>query len=152
MDLTTPSLLWFISGIILLLLEMSVPGFILFFFGVGAWLTAIACLLYPLTLTSQLLLFTCSSLVALLTLRSFMNKIFSGSTASRDSDNALALPGEQVVVVNDILPPAEGKVKYSGTTWRARAKEKLYAGEMVEIVLQDGLIMEVKRLEDKELS
>lgn len=31
MELSTPTLLWFLAGIVLFLLEASVPGFVLFF-------------------------------------------------------------------------------------------------------------------------
>jgi len=41
MDFLSPALIWFITGIIFLLLEFVVPGIILFFFGCGAILAAI---------------------------------------------------------------------------------------------------------------
>lgn len=145
MMLNTPSLLWFLAGIVLFLLEMSMPGFVLFFFGAGAWITALASWLLPLSLNGQILVFIVSSLLSLLTLRRFVQSVFAGDTESPGDDSALAAEGERVVVISDIVPPAEGKVKYSGTSWRAVSDAPIHAGEVAEIVSQDGLLMKVRR-------
>jgi len=34
-----PTLIWFFIGLVLLIAEFSVPGVILVFFGIGAWVT-----------------------------------------------------------------------------------------------------------------
>lgn len=151
MELTTPSLLWFLAGVVFFLLELSMPGFILFFFGAGAWLTAVLSWLYPLSLNVQMLVFIVASIVSLLVLRRFVKKAFSGSATGAGEDRVMAEPGVRVVVVCDIIPPAEGKVKYSGTTWRAQASENIEAGEIAEIVEQDGMVMQVKKMPEAEL-
>lgn len=151
MEMTTPSLLWFLAGIVLFLLEMSVPGFVLFFFGVGAWLAALGSLLFTLSLEGQILVFIVSSVLSLVALRRFVRKAFAGDADKSADDLPLAAMGERVAVTVDIDPPREGKVKYSGTTWRARAESKILAGEVAEITEQDGLVMVVKRVEDGEL-
>ena len=145
--LNTPGLLWFLAGIVLFLLELSMPGFVLFFFGAGAWITALASWLFKLSLAGQILVFIVSSLVSLFILRRYIRNVFTGSSDSRGDDSALALEGVRVVVVSDIVPPAEGKVKYSGTTWRAEADEVIEAGEVAEVVAQDGLLMKVRRVD-----
>ena len=43
--LSRPELMWFILGLILFLLELVIPGFFIFFFGLGAWVTALVCLI-----------------------------------------------------------------------------------------------------------
>jgi len=40
-----PELFWFILGLGLFLLELVIPGLIIFFFGLGAWVTALVCLI-----------------------------------------------------------------------------------------------------------
>lgn len=141
MNLTTPSLFWFVTGVVLLLLEMGVPGFVLFFFAVGAWVTALLSLFLPLGLNGQILVFTVSSVLSLLVLRKFVKRAFAGYALEADRKDSLAEKGERVTVVSDIVPPAEGKVKYSGTTWRAKADVELKAGELAEIVELRGLVM-----------
>ncbi len=145
MALTTPGLIWLIIGVVCFLLEMAVPGFIIFFFGVGAWVTSIACWLFPLGLNSQLVIFLVSSLVALFALRGFIQRTFLGSSTSGEESHGLAQAGETAEVIGVIVPPAEGKVQYSGTQWRAVAEEEIPVGEIVTILSQDGLLMHVKR-------
>lgn len=152
MQLNTPGLLWFLAGVVLLLLELSMPSFVLFFFAIGAWLTAAAAWLYDVTLNTQILIFIVASLVSLLALRRFVKKAFGGGRVGDvKSDHPLAESGTRVVVVADIVPPSEGKIKYSGTTWRAKANENIEAGEIAEIIEQDGLLMTVRRVDDAEI-
>jgi inner membrane protein len=151
MQLNTPSLLWFLAGVVLFLLELSMPGFVLFFFALGAWVTAVAAWLSPLSLNGQILLFIIASLISLVALRRVMRRMFVGRKGGERQDSVVAEAGTRVVVVVDINPPAEGRVKYSGSTWRARADMKIAAGEVAEVVEQDGLLITVQRVEDGEL-
>src|SRR5688572_13114066 len=57
------AVIWFIVGFIFFLLEFVVPGLILFFFAVGAWLVAILSLFIDLSINSQLLIFLATSIV-----------------------------------------------------------------------------------------
>jgi inner membrane protein len=43
-------------------------------------------------------------------------------------------------------PPAEGRVKYSGTSWRAIAEEEIEEGEIVTIVCQKNLVLQVEKV------
>lgn len=147
MNLPSPEITWFVLGIVLLAFEMALPGFVIFFFGVGALLTAAATLLFPINLNGQLIVFLISSLASLFLLRKYIKRTFFGVTLDSDEavDSALASRGERAEVVKDIIPPAEGKVKYSGTTWRALSEHQIDKGQIVTIMSQDGLIMHVKK-------
>jgi inner membrane protein len=147
MDISHPILIWFLAGIALFFTELFVPAFVLFFFAVGAWLTAALCWLMPINLNSQLLIFIVASLLSLFGLRRLTRKVFRGDSLAGDKDSALARPGSHAVVVEAIRPPAEGKVKYSGTFWRAIADERIEEGEIVGIISQQGLLMRVQRLD-----
>jgi len=146
MQLTFASLLWLLVGVLLFILELMLPGFVLFFFGVGAWITAITSWLWPIELSGQLAIFTASSLLSLLVLRSFIRKTFFGGRTDSGGDNPLAREGEIAEVLVTIEPPAEGKIRYSGSSWRATAGERIEAGEMAAIVRQEGLIMRVRKI------
>jgi membrane protein implicated in regulation of membrane protease activity len=41
-----PELFWFILGLVFFLAELIIPGFFIFFFGLGAWMAAVACLIW----------------------------------------------------------------------------------------------------------
>lgn len=145
MTLTTAGLIWLITGVACFLLEMALPGFVIFFFGVGAWVTVIACWFTPIGLNGQLLLFLVSSLLTLFTLRGFIKKTFLGDVTD-DEGEVSVTAGDQAEVVADIIPPAPGRILYSGTQWNAIAEEPIAKGSIVTIVTQDGLNMKVAKV------
>ncbi len=146
MELTYPGLLWLIIGVILFFLEMAVPGFVLFFFGLAAWITALGCYLFPWSLNTQLGVFLISSLICLFGLRGIVKKTFIGNREEESQDSIMAHGGEKCEVTTAIRPPAEGQVKFSGTFWRAEAEEAIAEGEIVTIVSQDNLLLKVKKI------
>ncbi len=148
MTLTTAGLMWLIMGIICFLLEMMLPGFIIFFFGLGAWITALVCWFYPITINIQLAIFLVSSLMSLFILRGIIRKTFFGEVTA-DEDDVIVTAGDSATVSADIIPPAEGKIRYSGTQWRAIADEKIEKGSVVTILSQDGLCMKVAKKDNQ---
>ncbi len=149
MGIVSAPLFWLIIGVILLFLELTLPGFVLFFFGVGALVTSLGAYLFGLSLSWQLFLFITASLASLFSLRNVIQKKFLQSSAEgeeKDEDIVLVNPGERGVVVGEILPPAEGRIKYSGTFWRATADEKIDEGEIISIVSQEGLVIQVAKV------
>jgi len=150
MGMINPALYWLIIGVMLFFLELAVPGFILFFFAVGALLTALATWLLPISLAWQLALFIGASLIALFGLRNIIQQRLhtppSKGDEEEDKDVMLAVAGDKGVVTTAIVPPAEGRIKYSGTTWRAIADEKIAEGEIVAIVAQKGLVIHVEKV------
>ena len=69
-----PELIWFIIGLICLLLEFAAPGFIIGFFGIGAWIVAGTLLFFDISLTTQLLLFIIASVLLTVFLRKWIWK------------------------------------------------------------------------------
>ena len=64
-----PVLIWFLVGLALILSEFMVPGVILVFFGMGAWITAIGAWVgFAPDTSSQLLIFAISSVILLVLL------------------------------------------------------------------------------------
>lgn len=146
-----PALYWLVIGVMLFFLEMAVPGFILFFFGMGALATAVAAWLTPISIAWQLALFISTSLVFVLGLRNVIqNKFFSPTgkegAADLDLDVMRAVPGDKGVVSMAIVPPAEGRINYSGTSWRASADEPIEAGEIIAVVYQKELVIHVEKI------
>ncbi len=145
-----PALYWLIIGVMLFLLELALPGFVLFFFAAGALLTALVAWLVPTTsIALQLGLFIVTSLAALFILRGFLQQRFFASAPARDGvdvDAPLAAPGDRGVVCSTIAPPAEGRIKYAGSSWRATADERIEEGEIIAIVRQEGLIIHVEKV------
>ena len=78
-----PEVIWFLVGIVLLIMEFMVPGLIIGFFGVGACVVAIVCLVADISLNVQLMIFICSSVALLLCLRKWLKGVFMGHTKSK---------------------------------------------------------------------
>ena len=152
MGIIDPALYWLIIGVMLFLLEMAVPGFILFFFGLGAFVTALVSWLTPIAIAWQLALFIASSLFSLWALRDMIQRKFIAPHAEdeedeeEDEDVLVPMSGEKGVVSITIAPPAEGQVKYAGTFWRATADEEIEEGEIIAVVRRKGIVVHVEKV------
>jgi membrane protein implicated in regulation of membrane protease activity len=148
MDWSHPSVIWFIIGLVLFLLELAVPGLVLMFFGMGAWIVAILCLIFNVSLDIQLIVFILSSVLFLITLRKYVSKLFSGrkQTETNKGENQEDYIGENVLVVETISPPRKGKVELHGTYWNAEADIEIKKGTTVEIIGKESLTLKVKQV------
>jgi membrane protein implicated in regulation of membrane protease activity len=148
--LKNSALFWFLAGIILMLLEMILPGFVIFFFGVGAIITAILTWTKVIQTTdTQFIVFIVSSLATLLILRRNVKRYFAGGvTQSKDKGNiSKEIIGERVIVTEDINPEKlSGKVELHGTMWNASADSMISKGETVEIIGSKDLTLHVKKV------
>jgi membrane protein implicated in regulation of membrane protease activity len=128
-----PELLWFILGLILFLLELVIPGFFIFFFGLGAWAAALACLIWEPGVNLQIIIFALVSVATLIALRKMIQKKFfyvKDEDAQKVEDE---FTGREAVVTEDIGPGTTGKVEFKGTNWKAESKAELKAGSRVII-------------------
>lgn len=144
-----PALYWLIIGVILFVLEMVLPGFILFFFAVGALITALIAYLFPIGAAWQLALFMAASLLTLFLLRDLIQRRFFARPSEHqeaDTDQVRIPAGERGVVSVTIAPPAEGRIKCAGSSWRATADERIEEGEIVAVVRQKGLVIHVEKV------
>jgi membrane protein implicated in regulation of membrane protease activity len=132
-------LIWFLLGIGLAFLELQMPGFIVLFFGVGCWVVAGALLIWPLTLTQQILIFIVATIVSIALLRKWLMKIFRGLSAGRTEADFDDFPkGAHVQVVQRITPQVNGRIQFRGTFWDAAADEEIEPDATVEIVRYAG--------------
>ena len=145
----SPVLLWFLAGVIFFILELLLPGLIVFFFGIGAWATALALYLLPMSLSSQLLVFLSASLLFLVLLRSALKKVFLGRTLEKDAMDSSLPSSATGEVIEDILPPALGKIKYAGSFWQASAEQPFAKGTVVRILEKNNLTVKVGPIDCK---
>jgi membrane protein implicated in regulation of membrane protease activity len=140
---------WFLIGVGFMLLEFIIPGFIIFFFGAGAWIAALITALGISDLNVQLLVFLISSILLLVFLRRSVKRYFEGKVSKKDiSDDLIeSVKGEKAVVVSDISPnKIGGKVEFHGTHWNAEADEEIKKGEVVEILERKNLVLKVRKI------
>jgi len=142
------ALIWFLAGLLLILLEFAAPGVIVVFFGVGAWLVALTTWL-GLTpgLALQLLVWAIASVVLLLMLRGRLASRFHGfETGVQDpAVNLDEFAGQEVRVTADIGPDhRDGRVEFKGAGWTAVCAESIAAGRLAVIERVDGLTLHVR--------
>lgn len=144
----SPALIWFLVGVAFLIAEMLIPGFILIFFTAGSWIVGLAILLFEIDLTTQVIVFTVSSLILLFTLRKYSIKTFKGDTPEKVDDTyAESKIGKTAIVTKAITPSIPGEIKVMGSFWRAVADSEIDEGQSVVIEKQDsedGLTFKVK--------
>lgn len=126
-------LIWLAIGVGFIIAELMAPGFIVIFFGIGA-LIAGATAFFGSTLQIQLVVFGVSSLVLLLLLRRYMASVFQGSAEAETAEEEDTAVGASAEVVEPIVPPRSGRIKYQGTFWAAESAQSIDAGDMVRIV------------------
>lgn len=133
---------WMIAGILLIASEMLLPGFTIFFFGMGALLTGILSALIPGvkdSFTLQVLIWAASSITSFAFLRKYLARIFKGTLiddhTGEDHDS-----GKLATVIELITPDIPGRIRYKGTSWKAISFDKEFApGEKVEILKKEGI-------------
>ncbi len=139
-----PEVIWFIIGLVLALLEFVIPGLIVLFFGVGAWITALSCLLFTPGVNTQILIFILSSLLALFLLRKSLKKVFFKENPDKEETLEDEFIGRTAVVEKAIHPGQPGKISFKGTLWNAVSDEPLTKGKNVTIIGKESITLRVK--------
>lgn len=131
--LTRPELVWFIIGLVLFLLELVLPGFVIFFFGVGAWITALLCLIAEPGINLQAIVFATTSVLSLVLLRRMIQRRFFYSKEELSKEVEDEFTGREAVAIEDIIPGKNGKVEFKGTSWKAESESEISKGQTVII-------------------
>jgi inner membrane protein len=145
-DFVRPDVIWFLVGLFLLVMEMVLPGLIIGFFGIGAWIVAVTCLIDQISINTQLIIFIVASVLSLLLLRRWLKGIFLGHEQSRQdlNHNLDDFVGQRAVVKEKIVPKLGGKVEFHGSHWEAQADGEIAQGAVVEIIGKDNITLKVK--------
>ncbi len=141
-SLYTAAVIWFIAGFIFFILEFVVPGLILFFFAVGAWIVALLSLFIDLSVNAQLIIFLASSIITILLFRKWVKRIIWKKKHSTElEDEFVGKTGKSETFIG---PGENGKVDFKGTSWDARSEDIIEKGENVTIVGNDSILLIVK--------
>ncbi len=147
-DFLRPEIIWFLIGLALFIMEFVLPGLIIAFFGVGAWIVALVCLITDIGINTQLIIFIVSSVLSLFFLRKWLKGVFIGHSVSKQDlkEDLEEFIGQKAVVKEKITPKAGGKVEFHGTNWLAEADEEIAVETVVEIVGKENITLKVKTL------
>jgi membrane protein implicated in regulation of membrane protease activity len=147
-DWLKPELLWFIAGLVMLLLEFIIPGLIIFFFGVGAFIVALLCLFFDIPINFQLLIFLSSSILLLVILRRELSKTFVGHVGFQQdtAENLDDFAGGKATVIREIRPNIPGRVEFRGSQWDAEADEEIAEGAVVDVLGKENITLKVRSI------
>lgn len=132
-NIITKEVIWFIIGMVFFLIELAVPGIILLFFGIGAWITALCCLFFDISLNVQLITFLLSSTISLLTLRRFLRRKYMNVKNDGSADLESEYIGKTAIALEDFNAEKTGKVSFKGSTWEAIATREISKGQNLVI-------------------
>ena len=141
--LSDPAVVWFLIGLGLLLLELVLPGLVILFFGIGAWVTALSCVIFEPNLNWQILIFLVASMLGLVLLRKYLKRRFFGKKDMETQDQLEEFIGRKAKAIED-FKDGSGKVEFKGTRWTARSDEPVTKGQWVTIKSKDSLTLSVK--------
>lgn len=146
MLIMTP-LIWLLSGIGLMIVEVATPGFIIGFFGLSAMtVSLLSWLIPPMSQGWQWLAFSLFSVLYIVLLRKWLKSIFVGDknrlAVNPDDD----ITGKIVQVTEDIKKTAGGRVELFGVSWMAIADTDIPKGTTVRIVSKQNLTVKVEEV------
>jgi membrane protein implicated in regulation of membrane protease activity len=142
-------ILWVIVGVGLIIAEIFTLGFVMFWFGIGAFVGALVGFL-GFGFGWQFLAFALVSIVLTAMSRTIFANYFSLNEADSIKTGVDSLPG-QIGTVSSASKGAlhEGAVKVFGSTWTAfpiDEESPLIEGEKVEVVQVKGSSIYVRRI------
>jgi len=131
-DYLTPAIIWFVLSIALFILEIILPGFVSFFFGIGAMMVfVILKFVSPIGLNAQLGYFILFSVLLMLSTRKLLLKRFF---AKNDEDTAFKddFVGYMATATQD-SQDGYCKMFFRGTTWNAKVAKPCKEGDKLVI-------------------
>ncbi len=144
-------ILWVVLGVVLIVAEIFTLSFVLLWFGIGAFVAALAGWI-GLGFTWQFLIFATVSIALTAMSRTIFAKYFAQSEEDSIKMGMDSLPGQiGTVIIASQGALNEGAVKVYGSTWTAFPIESeipLIEGEKVEVVRVKGSSIYVQKTED----
>ncbi|MCP4135344.1 MAG: NfeD family protein [bacterium] len=133
---------WIIGGIILMVLELAVPGLIIVFFGAGAVVVGILNWLGLVTgVAESFLAWIVISSVFILLFRKLALKFFPPESSYQLVEEDVDSIGTIVTVVTAIdEKTTEGRIMYNGTSWQAVSNSgTIEAGQKARLLYRDNI-------------
>lgn len=144
-----PFRFFLVLGLVLMVLEVVVPGLVVVFLGLAALLVAGAAWTGLVGgWTTAFTLWFVSSLVMVLGVRSAFTRFLPGTSVKQLTDEDLDAFGEEVDVVEMVTMNPGGRIRFRGSTWAAQTlQEELPAGSRAKVVARDNLVWIVEPLD-----
>lgn len=136
---------WLTFGLILMILELFVPGTFVIWFGFGAVATGLVLAFVPLSVSGQLATFAVCSAISLCFGFFVYKRIFGANkeVAQKNKTGAQKYIGQTFKVTEDIGDDL-GKVAVGDTVWLAKSDHSIAKGQRAKVVAVEGTILIVE--------
>lgn len=126
---------WFTLGIILIILEMLLPGMFLMWFGASALIVGVITLIIPMSMNAELVLFAITSVLSVIAVIVIMRRV-SPNTQSTVTHNLNQARGSELVgmafTLDSKVVNNEGKLNIGDSVWLIKGPDA-EAGTHIEI-------------------
>lgn len=134
---------WFVFCLFLIFVEISTVNLVSIWFAIGAFIAMIVSLLVD-SLMLQVVVFSITSLIALIVTKPLVNRMKNTEVIPTNYDRVL---GQRAEVTKKIVEDSYGEVKVLGSIWTAISNCTIDVGEKVIIERVDGVKLVVKKEE-----
>lgn len=136
---------WFSLGLLLVLLELFVPGVYLVWFGLSAFVTGVLTMFYEFTAIEQSVVFGAISVVFAVAGWFFYSHIMKRSKVSEQykylNDPAGQHIGKTYLLAEDVID-GRSKALIGDTVWIVECEDSLKKGDKVKIIgIENGVIL-----------
>ena len=132
---------WWILGLVLLGIEVLLPGFFFLWFGVAAILIGVSALLIDWPWQLQVVGF-----VVLSAITALVGRHFAGTPSGDSADPQLNVRGDRLegrtLVLSEPIVEGRGRVKIDDTIWQVRGPDAP-AGARIRVVGAEGSVLTV---------
>ncbi len=133
---------WWVLGLILLGIEVLVPGFFFLWFGIAAILIGVSALLIDWPWQMQVVGFVVLSVIAAL-----VGRRYAGNFGEETADPLLNLRAERLAgrtfILNEPIVEGQGRVRIDDTIWQVQGPDAP-AGARIRITGADGAVLTVE--------
>ena len=136
---------WMTFGLILMIIELFIPGTFIIWFGLGAVATGIICACVPLSVSGQIAVFALCSAISVFFGFFVYKRIFGANkdVGQQDKIGAQKYIGQSFKVV-EAIEEGKGKIAVGDTVWLAKSSRDIAKGRRVKVVDVKGTILIVE--------
>ena len=136
---------WLTFGLVLMILELLIPGTFIMWFGFGGVLTGLIMAFIPLTINGQLAVFAFCSAISVFFGFFVYKRIFGANkeVSQQNQVGAQKYIGQSFKVI-EAIDDGSGKIAVGDTVWLAKSKHPIAKGKRAKVVGVKGTILIVE--------
>lgn len=145
-------ILWFLLGVVLIVLEFFIPGVFIVFFGIGGLVASVFQYLFNFSIPMQVTTWIVSSFAVLLFGAKFLKDLFP-SEESYEPTMKESVSGRMALVIKNVhVERKGGRISFQGTDWDAVSLDaEIPKGNYAKIVDRENLTFKIQTATEEEI-